>query len=69
MTAATKGERKELENLRQLACKASGPWRSMRDGTCPCGGDDCWKCAATQAVTPPPWADPSSAARPKEPQP
>lgn len=23
---------------------------------CPCGGDECWRCAAAQAITPPPWA-------------
>lgn len=22
---------------------------------CPCGGDDCWRCAAAQALNPPPW--------------
>lgn len=30
------------------------------DGTgphdCECGGDECWRCAAEQALAPPPWA-------------
>jgi hypothetical protein len=32
---------------------------------CPCGGDDCWKCAATQALEPPPWRQAAILARGK----
>ncbi len=67
------GAERERDRLRAFAktvrdepggwCRSADCWESgrVRDpATCPCGGDECWKCAAAQALTPPPWAIPAS---------
>lgn len=42
------------------ACEGEPPNR------CPCGGDECWNCAAAQALDPPAWQRAALAARLKK---
>lgn len=60
--------RGELERLRDLArdvydsfecvsaCEKLAEDEFAIPSECECGGDDCWKCAAAQALEPPSWA-------------